>query len=66
MLFSRGLLEEGGVWSEGLVEEHGLLVRYGRLLEEDGLKSCLLEMNGVVLRSAGQENGLICSGGGGS
>lgn len=54
------------MWSEGLVEEHGLLVKYGRLLEEDGLKGCLLEMNGVVLRSAGQENGLICSGGGGS
>ena len=54
------------MWSEGLVEEHGLLVRYGRLLEEDVLKGCLLEMNGVVLRSAGQENGLICSGGGGS
>ena len=52
--------------SEGLVEEHGLLVWYGRLLEEHGLKGCLLEMNGVVLRSAGQENDLICSAGGGS
>ena len=54
------------MWSEGPVEEHGLLVWYGRLLEEDGLKGCLLEMNGVVLSSAGQENGLICSACGGS
>lgn len=39
--------------SEGLVEEHGL-------------KGCLLEMNGVVLTSTGQENGLNCSAGRGS
>ena len=54
------------MWSEGLVEEHGLLVWHGRLLEEHGLKGYLLEMNSVVLRSAGQENDLICSAGGGS
>ena len=35
------------MWSEDLLEEHGL-------------KGCLLEMNDVVLRSAGQGNDLIC------
>ena len=51
------------MWSEGLVDEH---VWFGSLLEEHGLKGCLLDMNGVVFSSSIQENGLICSAGGGS
>lgn len=73
MVWSTGLVAEGAVfWRSrrgrwcGLKVWQRNMVSWSGLLEEHGLKGCLLEINGVVLRSAGQENDLICSAGTGS